>query len=124
MAVVRALNKTCLFFPKFNLDGAFLDLLMVLKAKRSTYVKPRDLRKYLGIQDHHRISRLGEFLNILARGGYAIRWNNARPHRYTLIPKPLWLEVIERCNGSFTCESCPLRGVCPFMKVKEVIGND
>ncbi|MEM4436135.1 MAG: hypothetical protein QXO22_04150 [Thermosphaera sp.] len=97
-------------------------LLELVIAKRSLYIKPRDLVYVLGYgPDDHALVILGKTLNTLTTRGLAIRWNNQRPKRYTLTPRPLWARFVEveaRQGFSFECERndapCPLVGLCPY----------
>ncbi|MEM1703772.1 MAG: hypothetical protein QXQ31_06935 [Zestosphaera sp.] len=97
-------------------------LLKLVVAKRSLYVKARDLVYVLGYSpDDYALILLGKTLNVLTVRGLAIRWNNQRPKRYTLRPRELWkrfIEVESSQGFSFECERndapCPLVGICPY----------
>ena len=96
-------------------------LIELVKIKKSLYVKARDLKTYLMIDDHLAVTRFGILLNKLAEAGLAIRWNNSRPIRYTLVPKNLWRRFAEVCN--FNCVGCPLEGVCPYHVLLDRFSN-
>ncbi|MEM4547013.1 MAG: hypothetical protein QW328_09695 [Nitrososphaerota archaeon] len=97
-------------------------LLELVIAKKNLYVKARDLVHVMGFSpEDYSLVLLGKVLSSLSRRGLAIRWNNVRPLRYTLIPKVLWLrfaDIEARQGFSFECEKndapCPLVGLCPY----------
>ena len=119
------------FSFKLNLEQAFGDLLDIVSIKGSFRIKARDLIIILGIEDHRRITQLGILLSMLAKHKLAVRWNHARPHRYSLVPHALWLRFIEICGNAkprFQCERgnslCGLYGICPYTVLKEVMDNN
>ena len=96
-------------------------LLELVITKRSLYVKPRDLAYVFGYDLNDRnLILMGKVLSKLEKFGLAVRWNNRRPLRYTLIPKGLWLrfaDIEARQGFSFNCNEempCSLVGICPY----------
>ena len=97
-------------------------LVDLVRAKRSTVVKPRDLRRIFGIKKHGLLTQLGKLLSLLAALGYAIRLNSQRPIRYKLVPKDMWQWIAKNCDLKCVSDgtACRLLGICPYHKLLEV----
>ena len=103
-------------------DNVYPLLISILRAKKCSVVKARDLKLVLNTCDHWLLTQLGKLLLLLVRLGYAIKLNNARPVKYRLIPKDLWQWIARNCN--FQCLNgritCSLLDICPYHKLLEV----
>ncbi len=132
MALVIKMKPKHPFYPKLNLELAFNDLIDLISAKRRLYIKPGDLVRVFGIDDHYRVTMLGVLLSTLAKISLAKRHNGCRPIRYTLKPEWVWKAFMRHCGRlppgrRFCCVTdgsvCGLAGVCPYWRVKEVLGG-
>lgn len=101
-----------------------LTSLASLVLVRGPYVKPRDVVRFLGIEDRGVITYVGTLINALRKAGLAKRFNNSRPRRYFIEP---WVvnRIVAygfRCFRGLQCPhiiDCPIRGA-----LKGVIKHD